>query len=69
MVGYMKKEIRLAQITGETSELFEKLGKIPEIADKIANGGNVFQEEMVPEFHKFLKELDEEKEKGSTLNK
>lgn len=68
MVKYMKDKIRLAQITGETSELFEKLGKIPEIADKIDKGKDVFEEEMVPAFHKFLKELDEEKEKGSTLS-
>ena len=67
MVGYMKEEIRLAQITGETSELFEKLGKIPEIADKITNDEKAFEEEMVPEFHKFLKNLTEEKEKSSTL--
>ena len=63
----MKEEIRLAQITGETSELFEKLGKIPEIADKITNDEKAFEEEMVTEFHKFLKNLTEEKEKSSTL--
>ena len=68
MVKYMKDEIRLAQITGETVEFLEKLGDIPKIADKIDKGKDVFEEEMVPAVHELIHNLNEEKEKGSTLS-
>ncbi len=68
MVKYMKDEIRLAQVTGETNELLEKLGEIPNIADKLENGKNVFEDEMVPAFHELLHSLTDDKEKSSTYS-